>query len=38
MDKNSQPFLDILVLKSSEGNITSDVFYKKTNTRRYFKL
>ena len=30
--------MDILVLKSSEGNITSDVFYKKTNTRRYLNF
>ena len=38
MDKNSRPFLDILVLKSSEANITFDVFYKKTSTHRYLNF
>ena len=38
MDKNSLPFLDILALKSSEGHITFDVFYKKTNTCHYLNF
>ena len=37
MEKHTDklPFLDIMVMKSEDGTISTDIFYKTTNTHRY---
>ena len=34
-DDDRIPFLDLLVIKTAEGKIETDIFYKKTNAHRY---
>ena len=34
-DDDRIPFLDLLVIKTAEGNIETDIFYKKTNAHQY---
>ena len=34
-DDDTIPFLDLLVIKTAEGNIETDIFYIKTNAHRY---
>ena len=34
-DDDKSPFLDLLVIKTAEGKIETDIFYKKTNAHRY---
>ena len=34
-DDDRIPFLDLLVIKTADGNIETDIFYKKTNAQRY---
>ena len=34
-DDDRNPFLDLLVIKTAEGKIETNIFYKKTNTHRY---
>ena len=35
VDNNNIPFLDLMVVKTNEGNVETDIFYKKTNAHRY---
>ena len=34
-DDDRIPFLDLVVIKTAEGNIETDIFYKKINTHRW---
>ena len=34
-DDDRIPFLDLLLIKTAEGKIETDIFYKKTNTHQY---